>query len=201
MQRILIKLIGFVRHLERRKNLSRLGLYHLSIKSQVLASLTFGPFVDSKTNTLQVGEGSLIRGVVSFVRNGAGLVVGSNTAINGSTSFSIASSVEIGNNVLISFDCLFMDHDGHSSDPEFRGSDLPDLLNDRPKAWEMVKISPIRIEDSAWIGARSIILKGVTIGQGSIVAAGSVVTKSVPPFVIVAGNPARQVNKVRGEKV
>ena len=199
MQRILIKLIGLIRRLERRKNLRRLGLYHLSIKSQVLAKLTFGPFVDSKTNILQVGEGSLVRGNVSFVKNGACLLVGNNTAINGSTSFSIASNVEIGNNVLISFDCLFMDHDGHSSDPEIRESDLPDLLNDRPKAWETVKILPIRIEDSAWVGARSTILKGVTIGQGAIVAAGSVVTKSVSPFVIVAGNPARQVNKVRRE--
>jgi acetyltransferase-like isoleucine patch superfamily enzyme len=52
-------------------------------------------------------------------------------------------------------------------------------------------MAPIRICRGAWIGARSIILKGVTIGEGAIVGAGSVVTRDVPAFTIVAGNPAR----------
>jgi acetyltransferase-like isoleucine patch superfamily enzyme len=54
---------------------------------------------------------------------------------------------------------------------------------------------PVIIEDDVWIGARSIILKGVTIGEGSIVGAGSIVTKNVPPFSIAAGNPARVIKK------
>ena len=54
----------------------------------------------------------------------------------------------------------------------------------------------ITIEDDVWIGSRAIILKGVTIGRGSIVGAGAVVTKSTPPYSIVAGNPAKMV-KVR----
>ncbi len=49
------------------------------------------------------------------------------------------------------------------------------------------------IEDDVWIGARAIVLRGVTIGRGSIVGAGSIVTKSVPPYAIVAGNPAHVV--------
>lgn len=194
------KLVGFVRGIERRRNLNRLGQLDLPNSSSVLANIAFGSFVDSKTNTLSVGSGSLVRGVVTFARNGSSLLVGNNTAINGATSFSIASGVEIGNNVLISYECMIMDHDGHSADPDIRKKDLPDLLEGCSKAWETVKILPVRIEDSAWIGARSIILKGVTVGQGAIVAAGSVVTKSVPPFVIVAGNPAREVGKVRRDE-
>ena len=57
----------------------------------------------------------------------------------------------------------------------------------------MVKIAPVRIGDKAWIGFNAIILKGVTVGEGAIVAAGAVVTKDVPPYTIVAGNPARVI--------
>ena len=56
--------------------------------------------------------------------------------------------------------------------------------------WSDVANQPIKICKNAWIGTRSIILKGVTIGEGAIVAAGSVVTKDVPPYTLVAGNPA-----------
>lgn len=58
-----------------------------------------------------------------------------------------------------------------------------------------VSTSPILIEDDVWIGANAVILAGVTIGRHSVVAAGSIVTRSVPPFTIVAGNPARIVKQ------
>ena len=115
--------------------------------------------------------------------------------------FSIASSVCVGSNVLISYECMFMDHDGHAQAPALRAKDLPDLLAGRPKSWEFVKCASICIEDYAWIGARAIILKGVCVGKGAVVASGAVVTKSVPPFTIVAGNPARMVGRVREEEV
>ena len=53
----------------------------------------------------------------------------------------------------------------------------------------------IEIHDRAWIGSRVLILKGVTIGEGAVVAAGSVVTRNVPPFTIVGGNPARVIRE------
>ena len=56
--------------------------------------------------------------------------------------------------------------------------------------WSDVNTKPVVIKKNAWIGTRSIILKGVTIGEGSIVAAGSVVTTNVPNYTLVAGNPA-----------
>ena len=52
------------------------------------------------------------------------------------------------------------------------------------------------IEDDAWIGFKSSVLKGVTIGRGAIIAAGSVVTKDVPPFTLVAGNPAKVIREL-----
>ncbi len=52
------------------------------------------------------------------------------------------------------------------------------------------------IKDKTWIGMNSIILKGVTIGKGSVVAAGSVVTEDVKPYTMVAGNPAKYIKKI-----
>jgi acetyltransferase-like isoleucine patch superfamily enzyme len=57
-------------------------------------------------------------------------------------------------------------------------------------------MKPVKINDRVWIGFNSIILKGVTIGEGGIVGAGSVVTKDVPPYTIVAGNPARVIREI-----
>jgi maltose O-acetyltransferase len=59
---------------------------------------------------------------------------------------------------------------------------------------------PVRIEDDVWIGARAIILPGLTIGKGAIIGAGSVVTKDVPPYAICAGNPAR-ILKYRTDEI
>ena len=61
------------------------------------------------------------------------------------------------------------------------------------KNWDVVNSKPIKICDDAWIGMNCIILKGVTIGEGAIVGAGSVVTKDVPAWTVVAGNPAKVV--------
>ncbi len=60
------------------------------------------------------------------------------------------------------------------------------------------RTAPVSIGNDVWIGCRSIVLKGVSIGDGAIVAAGSVVTKDVPAYTLVAGNPAQIKKKVAG---
>ena len=65
------------------------------------------------------------------------------------------------------------------------------------KNWDNVDISPTIICDDAWIGVNVIILKGVEIGAGAIVAAGAVVTKNVPPMTLVAGNPANVIKELK----
>ena len=64
------------------------------------------------------------------------------------------------------------------------------------KDWSNVKEDKVTIKDKAWIGFNSIILKGVTIGEGSIVGAGSVVTKDIPDWSIVGGNPAKVIREI-----
>lgn len=84
----------------------------------------------------------------------------------------------IGREVFIGDDVAIRDDDGH----ELSGSGRPRSM-------------PIVIEDHVWIGAKVMILKGVTIGSGAVIAAGSVVTKDVPPNCVAAGNPAKVVKE------
>lgn len=114
--------------------------------------------------------------------NRARITIGKRCSIGDRTEIHAGNRVEIGNEVLIAWDCVIIDRDYHSTG----GKD------------EVIK--PVVIHDRVWIGCRSIILKGVTIGEGAIVGAGSVVTKDVNPFTLVAGNPARAIKKVEGWK-
>jgi acetyltransferase-like isoleucine patch superfamily enzyme len=110
-----------------------------------------------------------------------------NTLIHHGCSFTIGKKIIIGRYCKIAGEVWIFDSPGHPADPIARMAGLPP-----PE--DMVK--PVVIEDNVWIGRRAIILPGVTIGEGSIVAAGAVVTKDVPPNTMVAGNPARQIREL-----
>lgn len=149
---------------------------------------------------MTVGSNSMVSATISFDRDNAMVTIGERTFI-GASHIVCASLVTIGDDVLISWGCTIVDHNSHSLVWEEREDDVINWKNGR-KDWQHVKISPVHIGNKAWLGFNSIILKGVTIGEGAIVAAGSVVTKDVPPFTIVAGNPARIVRKLLpGENV
>ena len=156
-------------------------------------SLPIVQWLDSSVlfNHLTLDHGSDISAVMHFVRSQARISVGANSFIGGKTSLIAASHIHIGNNSMISFDCLIIDNDSHPLLPSERLLDLERHHQGRSKSWEHISCSPISIGNNVWVGARSIILKGVSIGDNSVVAAGSVVTKSIPPNNLYAGNPAR----------
>lgn len=106
------------------------------------------------------------------------LDIGNNFGMTGGT-LCAAEHITIGNNVIIGANCTIIDTDFHPLDPEMRRVS--------PQAAQTV---PITIEDDVFIGMNCLILKGVTIGQSSVVGAGSVVTRKIPARVIAAGNPA-----------
>jgi galactoside O-acetyltransferase len=120
----------------------------------------------------------------------------------GNSSIISKTSVTLGNDILVAWGVTFYDHDSHSLDYKERDRDIKNAYNDfinekgnylKNKDWSTVNSAPIKVEDHAWIGAEALILKGVTIGEGAVVGARSVVTKDVPPYTVVAGNPAKVV--------
>jgi len=114
------------------------------------------------------------------------LIIGDHTFIGHGCGIAVASSIRIGKHCLLSGGVSVADYDGHPTDALLRRTEPA-----QPEA-----IKPVVIGDDVWIGLGAKIMKGVTIGDRSIVAAGAVVTKSVPEDVIVAGNPASVVKSL-----
>ena len=108
-----------------------------------------------------------------------------------------ASSVAIGSYCIIARDVYIGDTNEHPLDAaERRKQTIAYLERGVPPDRSYADAAPVVIGSDVWVGERAMILKGVTIGDGAIVAAGSVVTKPVPPNTIVAGNPARVVKEL-----
>ena len=128
-------------------------------------------------------ENNLVFKYDSIWRKGPNIIIGDNVFIGHNTEFNISERISIGNNCLIASNCKFIDHDHGFSDVN------------KPIRLQEPKISPIIIENNVWIGTSCIILKGVTIGSGSIIGAGSLVNRNVPPNEIWCGSPAFQKKK------
>jgi acetyltransferase-like isoleucine patch superfamily enzyme len=123
--------------------------------------------------------------------------VGDFTLMNGALVMA-EELIEIGSYCLISWNVGIADSDFHPIDPAERRRDalaLAPYYKERPPR-PPIRTAPVRIGDNVWIGMNAVILKGVTIGDNSVIAAGSVVSKSVAANTIVAGNPAAVVKQL-----
>lgn len=143
---------------------------------------------------IRIGDGVRLSGKPTFVfenrsRDLPVLAIGDNSFLGHDCSFRVAASVRIGQNCLLARGVSVADFDGHPLDAARRREHEPTPPE---------QIGDVVIDDDVWIGARATILKGVTIGARSIVAAEAVVTKDVPADVVVAGNPARIVRSLKG---
>lgn len=147
---------------------------------------------------LEIGEGSIVEGSLVCERDGASIVIGRNTFI-GNSILASATKIEIGDDVLISWGCNIVDHNSHALGWKQRSQDVRDWYHNT-KDWTDVSVKPVKIGNKCWLGLNVIVLKGVEIGEGAVVAAGSVVTKSVPPWSVVAGNPARVIREISVEE-
>ena len=151
----------------------------------------------SNRDDLQIGAYSHIRGQLSIIAPGGRLTVGHHSFVGPGSRIWAQQSVEIGDYVLIAHLVDIHDSNAHSLDAETRRVETINLFERRMAVdWSKVESRPVRIEDNAWIGLKSSILKGVTIGKGAVIAAGSVVTKDVPPYALVAGNPAKVIREL-----
>jgi acetyltransferase-like isoleucine patch superfamily enzyme len=152
-------------------------------------------FIRKKGGTIIIGQDCLIEGTIGTETEYAQIVIGRNVYIGNSIIVS-AIKLDIEDDVLISSDCLIQDSDNHSIKYSVRKNDCGDWKNNEFHNWEVTPKQAIKICKGVWIGAKAIVLKGVTIGEGAVVGAGSVVTKSVEPYTVVAGNPAKFIKKI-----
>ena len=146
---------------------------------------------------LQIGNNCLLNAAVTFESTAGFVEIGDRCYIGTETQIISRSRITIGSDVTMAWGITIYDHNSHSLDwrqrrrvvahffERYGGADCFDSLD-----WSDVSAAPIVIRDRVWIGFGAVILKGVTIGEGAIVGACSVVAKDVEPYTVVAGNPA-----------
>lgn len=132
---------------------------------------------------VQIGRRCILEADIYFkfdgiCKPGPNILIGDGTFIGRGCEFNISEQVRIGHHCLIASGVKFIDHD--------HGTELGTFMGSQPAS-----ISPITIEDDVWIGVNAVILQGVHIGTGAIVAAGAVVRSKVAPYEVVGGVPAR----------
>ena len=151
-----------------------------------------------QNGAIQVGAYSVLLGELLTFANGGNIEIGEYCYLGDHSRIWSSVRIKIGNRVLIAHDVNIFDNTTHPvDDARARHEQFKAILTSgHPKIIEL-KPEEIIIDDDAWIAAKSIILPGVTIGEGAVVGAGSVVTKDVPPYTLAAGNPARPIRPLK----
>jgi maltose O-acetyltransferase len=150
--------------------------------------------LQGKATSIEIGPHCHIRGQLVVLPHGGSIRLGRSCFIGEGSRLWSARAIVIGDRVLISHGVNIHDADSHSLSATRRFEHCQQIFSTgHPEILEDVAGAPILIEDDAWIGFNTTILKGVTIGQGAVIGACSVVTKDVPAYAIVAGNPARVI--------
>lgn len=160
-----------------------------SCKIAIKDKLSFGVvFCNKQKSLLNVGENAILdigslkvgNGCRVSIEPNATLKIGENVFLNENTRIMVSEKIEIGDNSTISWNVNIIDSDRHKI---YHNNVLQE------------KTKPIKIKNNVWVGFNSSILKGVTVGEGAIIASNSVVTKDVPPFTLVAGVPAKVIKE------
>jgi acetyltransferase-like isoleucine patch superfamily enzyme len=115
------------------------------------------------------------------------LLIGNRVFIGFNTQFYIGNEISIGDDCKIAEDCILRGYSGHPLDPDARKANVADNEN---------SMGPIILENNVWLGQGVKINPGVCIGENSIIASGSIVTKNIPANVLAAGIPAKVIRKL-----
>lgn len=197
----LLKKIIFKRHLSKVQPYIEMGKSHFFEGFKLILNNSI-----SKKKYLKVGNDTILACSITFESSNGEVVIGNKTFI-GASNLICRSKIEIEDKVFIAWGVYLYDHDSHSINYIEREKDIDQQLSDyrngvnfiKGKNWDVVNSKPIKICSNVWVGMNCIILKGVTIGEGAIVGAGSVVTKDVPAWTIVGGNPAKVIKQIPEE--
>lgn len=155
-------------------------------------------YIDKRAaaSRIDIGRDGLIQGNLVTETDESRIRIGNNVFVGGGVIIDCVVSITIEDDVLIAHGCLLADSDNHSIRCSVRKKDLQDWKAGGRHDWSTTRSKPVTIGRGAWLGANAIVLKGVAIGEGAVIGAGSVVTKDVPPYTIVAGNPARIIREI-----
>jgi len=148
------------------------------------------------SRAIVVGRHTRIRGELVTFAHGGQITIGEWCYVGEAARIWSAASITIGDRVLIAHSVNIFDNLTHPLRAAQRHEQIRQIYQTGHPRQISLDESPVRIEDDAWIGAGAFVLRGVTIGEGAIVAAGAVVTKDVPPYTIAAGNPAVVVREL-----
>lgn len=175
--RCLFHIIG----VETQGSTSFYGIPIISLKPN--SKIVLGKFVILCSNSQFTNLGVSRPVILRTLRPNAQITIGSDTGLSGVT-ICAAVSVVVGSGCLLGADVQIFDTDFHKLAPENRCYD---------SSPELIKCAPVLIEDNVFIGTGSKVMKGVTIGRNSVIGAGSIVCKDIPPNSIAAGNPAKVI--------
>ncbi len=147
-------------------------------------------------NCIKIGSDSVIAGELLVFRHGGSIDIGEWCYIGEDSRIWSSISISIGDRVLVSHNVNVFDSLTHPVRKKERHLHFKSIMQTgHPEVLDLSE-NPVVIEDDVWIGANASILRGVHISTGAIIGAGSVVTKDVPPYTIVAGNPARIIREL-----
>ena len=148
------------------------------------------------SDRISIGAHTIVLGELLVYAHGGSIECGEWCFIGEGTRVWSGASITIGDRVLISHNVNIIDGLTHPISPSERHAHFRRIVErGHPKDISLGE-KPVRLCDDSWVGAGAIILRGTTIGEAAIVGAGAVVTKDVPPHVIVAGNPAKIIRRI-----
>ena len=146
----------------------------------------------------RIGDNAVIRGVIRCEGDGR-CEIGSEAYIGDQVIVSVRTNVEIGEGTLLAHGVQLFDNDTHPIDPAERRAHFRSILKLGPRRDFAIGARPVRIGRDCWLGFGAAVMKGATVGDEAVVAAGAVVTSDVRARTIVAGNPAREVRSLDRE--
>jgi acetyltransferase-like isoleucine patch superfamily enzyme len=139
-------------------------------------------------NRVEIQEYARIEVFQINLRDNPSLSIGNNVSINPRVHIGCINNISIGDNCLLASNVYITDHS--HGDPDFQDINTP------PSRRPIMSKGPVIIENNVWLGENSVILPNVIIGRNSIIGANAVVTKSIPPYSVAAGVPAKVIRKL-----
>ena len=199
------KIVGFIKNAKQKRRISvlqaELEKKCLLGNNSVVASSSLIINHDENASQIEIGDNTHILGQIIAYPGGA-IKIGDFCYVSVDSRIWSFASVKIGNRVLIAHNVNIFDSQTHSFSAAHRHQEfLHVLFNQEPPPETDIGKAPVFIDDDVWIACGAIILQGVSIGRGAIVGAGSVVTKDVPAWTLVAGNPARVIRALKAEEM